>query len=244
MPKARSKVSRKRKFNGNSFIKLAPNSNNTSASEAKLSTFESFDVPEPEFHGSTGNIIINFQALIGIISILCCPECYATGLKLAADSNTLLVFGFRLIDRGFTAGKKLLCTLNFPCISKNTIRAYKLKLLEALQLFSEENMKAASKEVQNLKKKLLTATAIRSNVGCLEEMQSAVVAAFFHCCSSNQNPMHGQCLTGKDSWCKYKQALCDGIGIDPTTLKNYMGIDTENLKIETPVTTLNKTLQK
>ncbi|GFU90321.1 uncharacterized protein TNCV_4947031 [Trichonephila clavipes] len=40
-------------------------------------------------------------------------------------------------------------------------------------------------------------------------MQSAVIAAFFHCCSSNQNPMHGQCPTGKDSWCKYKQALRD-----------------------------------
>ncbi|GFV70131.1 uncharacterized protein TNCV_4337401 [Trichonephila clavipes] len=61
--------------------------------------------------------------------------------------------------------------------------------------------------------------AIRSNVGCLEKMQSAVIAAFFHCCSSNQNPLHGQCPTGKDSWCKYKQALCDGIikAIVPTS---------------------------
>ncbi|GFV30064.1 uncharacterized protein TNCV_3195451 [Trichonephila clavipes] len=88
MPKARSKVSRKRNFYGNRFTKLALNSNNsTSASEAKLSTFDSFHVPEPEFHGSTGNRIINFQALMGIISILCCPECYATGLKLAEDSK-------------------------------------------------------------------------------------------------------------------------------------------------------------
>ncbi|GFT39837.1 uncharacterized protein TNCV_4869851 [Trichonephila clavipes] len=183
MPKARSKVSRKRKFYGNRFTKLALNSNNTSASEAKLSTLDSFDVSEPEFHGSTGSN--NFQALMGIISILCCPECYATGLKLAEDSkeglcsnlcvacscgfmtgftstpkenkkfslNTLLVFGLRLIGRGFTAGKKLLCTLNLPCISKNTFRAHELKLLEAVQLCSEENMKAASKEVQSLKKK-------------------------------------------------------------------------------------------
>ncbi|GFU47593.1 uncharacterized protein TNCV_2443151 [Trichonephila clavipes] len=44
----------------------------------------------------------------------------------------------------------------------------------------------------------------RSNVGCLKKMQSAVITAFFHCCSSNQNPMHGQCQTVKDSWCKYK----------------------------------------
>ncbi|GFU27376.1 DUF4817 domain-containing protein [Trichonephila clavipes] len=160
------------------FTKLALNSNNTSASEAKLSTFDSFDAPEPEFHDSTGNRIINFQALMGIISILCYPECYATGLKLAEDSKeglcsnvcaacscgfmtgftstlkenkkfslkTLLVFGLRLIGRGFTAGKKLLCTLNLPCISKNTFRAHELKLLEAVQLCSEENMKAASKK--------------------------------------------------------------------------------------------------
>ncbi|GFS88671.1 retrovirus-related Pol polyprotein from transposon 17.6 [Trichonephila clavipes] len=72
----------KRKFYGNRFTKLALNSNNTSASEAKLSASDSFDVPEPEFHDSTGNRIINFLALMGIISILCCPECYATGLKL------------------------------------------------------------------------------------------------------------------------------------------------------------------
>ncbi|GFT20782.1 uncharacterized protein TNCV_941381 [Trichonephila clavipes] len=149
MPQDRSKVSRKRKFYGNRFTKLALNSYNTSASEAKLSTFVSFDVPEPEFHGSAGNRIINFQALMGIISILCCPECYATGLKRAEDSkeglcsnfrvacscgfmtgftstskenkklslNTLLLFGLKLIGRGSTASKKLLCTLNLPCIS-------------------------------------------------------------------------------------------------------------------------------
>ncbi|GFU09765.1 uncharacterized protein TNCV_1765731 [Trichonephila clavipes] len=345
---------------------------------------------------------------MGIISIFCCPECYATGLKLAEDCkerlssnlcvacscgfmtgftstpkenkkfslNTLLVFGLRLIGRRFTAGKKLLCTLNIPCISKNTFRAHELKLLEAVQLCSEENMKAASKEVQNFKKsttcgvfvdgswqwrghmslngcvsvisidtgkildlevmtqyckmcemnvkrehvcsnykgssgnmeavgafriferslikrdlqyteyygdgdskgflqvkdiygensvtklecighiqkrvgsrlrKLKKDTkglggkgkltdkfidklqnyygiAIRSNVGCLKKMQSAVIAAFFHCCSSNQNPMHGQCPTGKDSWCKYKQALRDGkVYVDKTAgLSNYM----------------------
>ncbi|GFT51764.1 uncharacterized protein TNCV_4440611 [Trichonephila clavipes] len=130
MPKARSKVSRKRKFYGNRFTKLALNSNNTSASEAKLSSFDSFDVPKPEFH-----------------------ECYATGLKLADDSkeglcsnlcvacccgfmtgftstpeenkkfslNTLLVFGLRLIDRGFTADLEVMtqyckmCELNVKC---------------------------------------------------------------------------------------------------------------------------------
>ncbi|GFW57362.1 uncharacterized protein TNCV_542761 [Trichonephila clavipes] len=59
--------------------------------------------------------------------------------------------------------------------------------------------------------------AIRSKVGCLEKIQSAVITAFFYCCSSSQNPMHWQCPTGKDSWCKYKQALCDGkVYVDKT----------------------------
>ncbi|GFU86358.1 uncharacterized protein TNCV_447131 [Trichonephila clavipes] len=41
---------------------------------------------------------------------------------------------------------------------------------------------------------------------------------------SNQNPMHGQCPTGKDSWCKYKQALSDGkVYVDKTAgLSNYV----------------------
>ncbi|GBN83045.1 hypothetical protein AVEN_39397-1 [Araneus ventricosus] len=51
--------------------------------------------------------------------------------------------------------------------------------------------------------------AIRSNVRSIEKMQSAVIAAFFHCCSSHRNLMHGQCPDGKDSWCRYKRALSD-----------------------------------
>lgn len=66
--------------------------------------------------------------------------------------NTLLVFGLRLIGRGFSAGKKLLCTLNLPYICKKTFRTHELKLLEAVRYSSEENMKAASKEVQNILK--------------------------------------------------------------------------------------------
>ncbi|GBM67007.1 hypothetical protein AVEN_135504-1 [Araneus ventricosus] len=52
-------------------------------------------------------------------------------------------------------------------------------------------------------------TRWKSNAGSIEKMQSAVIAAFFHCCSSNRNFMHGQCPDGKDSWCRYKRALSD-----------------------------------
>lgn len=52
--------------------------------------------------------------------------------------------------------------------------------------------------------------AIRSNVGNLKEMQSAVIAAFFHCCSGGKKNMHGQCPVGPNSWCKFQRALYDG----------------------------------
>ncbi|GBO45045.1 hypothetical protein AVEN_128445-1 [Araneus ventricosus] len=52
-------------------------------------------------------------------------------------------------------------------------------------------------------------TRWKSNAGSIEKMQSAVIAAFFRCCSSNRNLMYGQCPDGKDSWCRYKRALSD-----------------------------------
>lgn len=53
--------------------------------------------------------------------------------------------------------------------------------------------------------------AIRSNVGCIDRMQSSVIAAFFHCCSGKNNYMHRQCPEGPDSWCKFQKATFEGI---------------------------------
>ncbi|GFW48597.1 uncharacterized protein TNCV_4241781 [Trichonephila clavipes] len=52
--------------------------------------------------------------------------------------------------------------------------------------------------------------AICSNTKNLANVQSAVIAAFYHCCSSAKKPMHGQCLTGTDSWCKFQKAKALG----------------------------------
>ncbi|GBN38408.1 hypothetical protein AVEN_111984-1 [Araneus ventricosus] len=67
--------------------------------------------------------------------------------------------------------------------------------------------KRVSSRLRKLKKN--QRTRWKSNAGSIEKMQSAVIAAFFHCCSSNRNLMHGQCPDGKDSWCRYKRALSD-----------------------------------
>ncbi|GFV16446.1 uncharacterized protein TNCV_1525921 [Trichonephila clavipes] len=52
--------------------------------------------------------------------------------------------------------------------------------------------------------------AIRSNTKNLANMQSAVIAAFYHCCSSAKMPMHGQYPTGTDSWCKFQKVKALG----------------------------------
>ncbi|GFV76757.1 uncharacterized protein TNCV_4729771 [Trichonephila clavipes] len=52
--------------------------------------------------------------------------------------------------------------------------------------------------------------AVRSNVGNLSGLQQNVIAALFHCSSSVEKPMHGQCPIGKDSWCYYQRALSCG----------------------------------
>ncbi|GBN51085.1 hypothetical protein AVEN_193832-1 [Araneus ventricosus] len=184
MPKARSKKFKKRSFHGNRHRNSLPKNNVSTASATNLNTLESSDGLEYDFQELKGNRIIDIQTLLGVFSILSCPKCFATELKLTEDSkeglcsnfaivckcgfmagftstpkenkkcslNTLLVFGLRLMGRGFSAGMKLLCTLNLPYVCKKTFRIHELKLLEAVKCSCEENMKAASKEVQNLKK--------------------------------------------------------------------------------------------
>ncbi|GBO07882.1 hypothetical protein AVEN_155748-1 [Araneus ventricosus] len=181
MPKARSKKFKKRSFHLNRHRNSVPKNNVSTASATKLNTLESSDGLEYDFQELKGNRIIDIQTLLGVFSILSCPKCFATGLKLTEDSkeglcsnfaivckcgfmagftstpkenkkcslNTLLVFGLRLMGRGFSAGMKLLCTLNLPYVCKKTFRIHELKLLEAVKYSCEENMKAASKEVQN-----------------------------------------------------------------------------------------------
>ncbi|GFV16865.1 uncharacterized protein TNCV_3363621 [Trichonephila clavipes] len=52
--------------------------------------------------------------------------------------------------------------------------------------------------------------AIHSNSKNLANMQNAVIAAFYHSCSSTKKPMHGQCPTVTDSWCKFQRSKAFG----------------------------------
>ena len=51
--------------------------------------------------------------------------------------------------------------------------------------------------------------AIRSNVGNLQSMKSAVFAALFHVASSAENVWHDHCPKGSSSWCGYQQDISD-----------------------------------
>ena len=51
--------------------------------------------------------------------------------------------------------------------------------------------------------------AIRSNVGKLQSMKSAVFAALFHVASSAENVWHDHCPKGSSSWCGYQRDISD-----------------------------------
>ncbi|GFS97939.1 uncharacterized protein TNCV_2018771 [Trichonephila clavipes] len=72
--------------------------------------------------------------------------------------------------------------------------------------------------------------AVRSNVGNLSGLQQNVIAALFHCSSSVEKPMHGQCPIGKDSWCYYQRALSCG----KKPKEKYKGLSNEGLNMIKP----------
>ncbi|GFW12671.1 uncharacterized protein TNCV_3883811 [Trichonephila clavipes] len=72
--------------------------------------------------------------------------------------------------------------------------------------------------------------AVRSNVRNLSGLQQNVIEALFHCSSSVEKPMHGQCPIGKDSWCYYQRAL--SCGKKPN--EKYKGLSNEVLNTIKP----------
>ncbi|GFT86906.1 uncharacterized protein TNCV_4300441 [Trichonephila clavipes] len=52
--------------------------------------------------------------------------------------------------------------------------------------------------------------AVCSNVGNLTAMQQNVIAALYHCASSDKKPMHSQCPIGKESWCYFQRGVANG----------------------------------
>ncbi|XP_031841174.2 uncharacterized protein LOC116430767 [Nomia melanderi] len=56
--------------------------------------------------------------------------------------------------------------------------------------------------------------AIRRNIHSVENMKKAIIASYYHLCSTKENPRHEYCLVGNDSWCKWQKALATGANLD------------------------------
>ncbi|GBM10562.1 hypothetical protein AVEN_66204-1 [Araneus ventricosus] len=52
--------------------------------------------------------------------------------------------------------------------------------------------------------------AIRRNLNCVQAMSQAIRAIFMHKLSTDENPQHGFCPIGEDSWCGFKKAEATG----------------------------------
>ena len=53
--------------------------------------------------------------------------------------------------------------------------------------------------------------AIRRNIESADEMEKAIMATYFHLCSTDENPRHDNCPVGADSWCGYRAAQASGL---------------------------------
>lgn len=49
--------------------------------------------------------------------------------------------------------------------------------------------------------------AIKDNAPSIPNMKTAIFATLFHCMSTDDNPQHHKCPTGKESWCFYQRAI-------------------------------------
>ncbi|XP_071652727.1 uncharacterized protein [Temnothorax longispinosus] len=52
--------------------------------------------------------------------------------------------------------------------------------------------------------------AIRRHPDSVEEMKKAIMATYYHLCSTDEKPQHEYCPTGCESWCKWRVAEATG----------------------------------
>lgn len=106
MPKSRSGRPKKRRFCGNRYTRSKSASiSELTAISSKLNSLENSnpEVQENNIQDIKGKRIIDIENLVHMVSILCCPECLKSGLKLKEESNLGLSSNFTLVcPCGFT----------------------------------------------------------------------------------------------------------------------------------------------
>jgi len=60
--------------------------------------------------------------------------------------------------------------------------------------------------------------AMRRNVNSIENMKKAIMATYYHMCSTNENPKHEDCPLGVDSWCKWQKSQAIDENFHPASL--------------------------
>ncbi|GFU91035.1 uncharacterized protein TNCV_4923661 [Trichonephila clavipes] len=181
-----------------------------------------------KFHGNFRTAkkkIFDIEILMSIFSILSCPVCYNQELFLIEDSrlglqsNLCLKCSLRYTSyygdgdsKAFNNVKDIYgydIVVKYECIGHMQKRVgSRLQKLKKSTKGLGGKGKLTDKFIDTLQNYF--GIAIRSNVGNLSNMQTAVIAAFFHCCSTDKKPMHGQCPSGSDTWCKYQKAKQEG----------------------------------
>ncbi|XP_076221633.1 uncharacterized protein LOC116431900 [Nomia melanderi] len=83
-------------------------------------------------------------------------------------------------------------------------------------LKTQKNLGGKGKLTDALIRKLTAyyGLAVRRNIHSVENMKKAIMASYYHLCSTKKNPSHEYCPVGNDSWCKWQKALATGANLD------------------------------
>ncbi|GFU82079.1 uncharacterized protein TNCV_1351701 [Trichonephila clavipes] len=190
---------RKRQFYGNKFTNTSKKNTTSAVPEctASCSKFgkESFSTAEEMPGPVYGNRIVDLELIVEAFAQLCCPKCFAEKVELFEDSRYGLCSHFTLKCKGFAGAFKLCSTLNLPRLTKTAYKNQEAKLLKVVQEVAEESMIKAATEIVEKQQKfssdielLFAAMSV-----ILTAMQQNVIAALYHCASSDKKPMHSQC---------------------------------------------------
>ncbi|GFV33672.1 uncharacterized protein TNCV_4567871 [Trichonephila clavipes] len=250
----------KRQFYCNKFTNTSKNNSTSAVPEStascsmlgieSLSTAE--EMPGPVF----GNRIVDLELIVEAFAQLCCPKCFAEKVELFKDSRYGLCFHFTLkcssskmeivgASRIFLRSEKNRRLRYFQYYGEGDSKAfvsvkdtYGLNSVTKFECIGHVQKRVGSR----LRKGKLTdnfidrlqnyyGIAVRSNVGNLNAMQQNVIAALYHCASSDKKPKHGQSPIGKESWCYFQRGVANGTKCST----KYAGLSNDDLNKIKPV---------
>ncbi|GFW05502.1 uncharacterized protein TNCV_436831 [Trichonephila clavipes] len=120
------------------------------------------------------------------------------------------------------------------CHSNFQGSALKMEAVGATRIFQRSIVKRGLKYARYYadgdSKGFISVKDTYGNVGNLSGLQQNVIAALFHCSSSVEKPMHGQCPIGKDCCCYYQRAL----SCCKNPKEKYKGLSNEVLNMIKP----------